>query len=84
MKVLLAGSTTILIIVTATAMSAAEERRPPNRDQLICKSEPKTGSRFGRRTCTTKSERERLVADQQRKAGEIVDRPMICVGKEGC
>lgn len=84
MRFLLIASSAVALVATSTVMYAAEERRQPRRDQMICKSEPKTGSRFGRRICMSESERERLIEDQRRKAGEIVNRPVICVGKEGC
>ena len=82
MRILLLSVAAVGLTTSSAAMWAAETGKAP--DRVLCKNEHATGTRFQRRTCVTSKERERRVAEQRKGASELIDRPLICVGKEGC
>lgn len=85
MHIALTASTAILVATSAAAMqNDVPRRQPSDRDQLVCKSEPRTGSRFGRRNCQPRSVREKAATDAQRDTGEIRDRPFIPLCPRDC
>ncbi|WP_339706789.1 hypothetical protein [uncultured Sphingosinicella sp.] len=46
-------------------------------DRIICKSSPKTGTRFGSKTCMTAREWEEVAENHRRAAAEMIDRAII-------
>jgi hypothetical protein len=46
-------------------------------DRIICKSSPKTGTRFGSKTCMTAREWEEMAENHRRGAAEMIDRAII-------
>jgi hypothetical protein len=52
--------------------------------KVICKTQPRTNSRFGKRTCLTQAEWAKRTEQHKKDAAEMINRPIICTGKEGC
>lgn len=64
-----AAATSVAGASVAMAMQSSQPRS--ERDQLVCKTEQKTGSRFGRRSCLSRSERERRATNHQREVDDL-------------
>ena len=50
---------------TANAAPASAPAAKPAQDKMVCKEEPVTGTRFGKRVCRTESEWRQLRQDAQ-------------------
>jgi len=56
-------------------------------NEIVCKYQAKTGSRFKKKDCRTRLQWDQLSVQHQRDAKEMIDRPHICGGggnPEGC
>ena len=80
---------TTLMLVSAFALSAvaapafALATQPADDgDKLICKRTVKTGTRFAKKTCYTRAERDRQEEQQKRDAQELINRPHIEIRKD--
>jgi hypothetical protein len=67
-----------LMVDAAGAASPTPQAKPadPDKDRVICKSEPTKG-RFTKRVCHTKAEWEQITKDAEAAVKEIQDRPGI-------
>ena len=68
------------ITVTARDREAQEQ-------EVVCKYQAKTGTRFKHRDCRTRLQWDQLSVQSQRDAKEMIDLPKICGGggnPEGC
>ena len=81
MRILLLTATVIALSTTA-AMQAAEPSR--SKDQQICTSVARTGSRFPQRICRTRTQDDAVREQNQKDASDMINRPVVCTGKEGC
>lgn len=77
------------VTVIASAALAVQTNAPPSRGkdraQLVCSTEAKTGSRFGRRSCITHTERDARREQNKKDAAEMIDRPVhnpVCSGSD--
>lgn len=50
---------------TANAAPASAPAAKPAKDKMVCKSEPVTGTRFGKKVCRTESEWRQMRQDAQ-------------------
>lgn len=73
----------LFTIAATTAASAAVAMQAQStgagasaRDQLVCKNEAKTGSRFGRRSCISRAEQEARAQHHQREMDDIRGRTL--------
>ena len=77
---LVAGAT--MVAVGAPLAGPAPAQTATAGEQLVCTNHIPTGTRFARRTCRTRAEREEISAQHRRDANELIDgiRPNICSG----
>jgi hypothetical protein len=68
------------MILTIAALLAAAQQPPPEpkaEDRIVCRYEARTGTRFKTRVCHTRRELDAISESAQRKAHEMIDRPVI-------
>lgn len=70
----------LLTLALATPAAAGEKQKSP--DDVICRTEAKTGTRFRSRDCRTRAQWEAQAEQQMRDAKEMIDRPVIETRKE--
>ena len=77
-----------LLVSAAAAPSFAAQPTAQERsgDKLVCKSKPKTGTRFRTKTCRTVSEWDQIAEGNKRAMADVVNRPQIkvCGPMTGC
>jgi hypothetical protein len=82
---ILAIAAFMLVSTEPPQIHAYQEASAAGDDQkVICKTKPRTNSRFGKRTCLTRAEWNKRTEQHKRDAAEMINRPIICTGKEGC
>jgi hypothetical protein len=67
-----------MLVVFPLSTAAAEDRKPardPNK--IVCKSKPRTNSRFQDKICRTRAEWEEIAEASKRDAKELMDAPVI-------
>jgi hypothetical protein len=79
----------LLAVATANSSAQAADRNDDeivvsSRERMVCRNEARTNTRFARRTCVSSRKREEQSEEHRRAAGEMIDRPVVCVGVEGC
>lgn len=63
---------------TGIAAGAAEETKArPDPDEMICKFEDQTNTRFKKKVCMTRRDREALAEAQKRDLNEMVSRSVM-------
>lgn len=68
-----------MMLTVAALLIAAQEppRAPKPEGRIVCRYEARTGTRFKTRVCHSQKELDALSDSAQRKAHEMVDRPII-------
>jgi hypothetical protein len=68
----------LLASVPAVSGSAAEPSvEEKQNEKLVCKTKPKTGTRFPTKTCRTVEEWSEIAEASKRSAAEMADKPVI-------
>ncbi|MFD0847738.1 hypothetical protein [Sphingosinicella xenopeptidilytica] len=63
---------------TGIAAGAAEDKKArPDPDEVICKIEDQTNTRFKKKVCMTRRDREALAEAQKRDLAEMVSRSVM-------
>jgi Spy/CpxP family protein refolding chaperone len=82
MNRILFAASSFALVATASIPAHANEQKPNDpKKQTICKSHPKTNSRFQERTCYTREQWDQMTEQNKRNASEMIDRPYVCIGK---
>jgi Spy/CpxP family protein refolding chaperone len=80
-RILLAAASAALVATAALPAHADEQRSQDQKKGTICKSQPKTNSRFQERTCYTREQWDKMTQQNKRDAAEMINRPVM--GREG-
>ncbi len=56
-------------------------RRADDPDKVVCKSQALVGTRFHTRICHTRRDWEKLAEEHKRMAREMIDKPIIQIGR---
>ena len=70
-------STLIGVAMAMQTAASPPQGRQVDDNQIICKSEAKTGTRQKTRTCLTKAQWDKIREQNQRDVRELIDRPQI-------
>jgi hypothetical protein len=79
------ASSIALMPATAEVPDQATEKQDPS--TVICKTDPKPGTRFASKTCKTRAQWDQMAEEHKRAASELVAGalPRVCDDpKEGC
>ena len=66
-----------LLLTLSLQTPVAAKDKPKSPDDVICKTDAKTGTRFRTRDCRTRAQWEAQAEQQMRDAKEMIDRPVI-------
>lgn len=64
-------------VAAQTPVSASEAARAADDNEVVCKKQTDTGSRFQKKTCRTRAQWEQMRIQQQRDLREHIDRPLV-------
>lgn len=71
---------TLALACGGAALAGDKDQRDPN--QVICKNQKRTDSRFGTRICHTRAEWVAIAEENKRSYGEQRDRPMVEIRRD--
>lgn len=67
----------IVAVSALLGWNGAAADPPRQQDKIVCKSKPRTGTRFVNKTCRTAAEWEAIAEFSRRAAAEMVNRPVV-------
>lgn len=70
------------LLAVSLALPVMAKDKAKGSDEVICKTEAKTGTRFRTRDCRTRAQWEAQAEQHRRDAKEMIDRPIIETRKE--
>ena len=76
-------SATIGIALALTSAAAFADVKKGDANELICKREKQTSTRFTKRTCMTKAQWDAMAEENRRNYSEMRDRPVIETRRDG-
>lgn len=72
-----------LMSASANAFDDALATQKSEKDRIVCRSAPKTGTRFSSQTCHTVRQWEQIEEQQKRDASDLINRPKIETNRGG-
>ena len=69
------------IVLSNSAPVAQEPAASKPEEQIICKHQARTGTRFTKKTCRTKAHWEEMAETAKRQAAEDLNKPTINIDK---
>ena len=68
--------------IAVAAPAVADDKAKSDRDEVVCKHQKRTDSRFTTKTCRTRAQWDEMAEQQKRDYAETRDRPVIETRKD--